>query len=73
MPEDPVKKPQILPFVLISRNVGLLAWNDGKVHGPEDHRLGRFEKNALYYNAVLDGDVLTIKNLPPDSYSVHSC
>ena len=73
MPEDPVKKPQILPFVLISRNVGLLAWNDGKVHGPEDHRLGRLEKNALYYNAVLDGDVLTIKNLPPDSYSVHSC
>jgi hypothetical protein len=73
MPEDPVKKPQIPPFVLISRNVGLLAWNDGKVHGPEDHRLGRLEKNALYYNAVLDGDVLTIKNLPPGSYSVHSC
>ena len=70
MPEDPIKKLQIPPFVLISRNVGLLAWNDGKVHGPEDHRLGRLEKNALYYNAVLDGDVFKIENLPPGSYSV---
>jgi hypothetical protein len=70
MPEDPIKKLQIPPFVLISRNVGLLAWNDGKVHGPEDHRLGRLEKNALYYNAVLDGDVFKIENLPTGSYSV---
>jgi hypothetical protein len=70
MPQDPIKKPQIPPFVVISRNVGLLAWNDGKVHGPEDHRLGRLQKNALYYNAVVDGDVLKIKNLPPGSYSV---
>jgi len=70
MPEDPVKKPEIPPFVLISRNVGLLAWDDGKVHGPEDHRLGRLEKNALYCNAVLDGDVFKIVNLPPGTYSV---
>lgn len=70
MPEYPIKKPEIPPFVLISRNVGLLAWNDGKVHGPEDHRLGRLEKNALYYNAVWDGDVFTIGNLPPGTYSV---
>lgn len=70
MPEDPIKKPQIPPFVVISRNVGLLAWNDGKVHGPEDHRLGRLQKNALYYNVVVDGDVLKIENLPPGSYSV---
>jgi beta-lactamase regulating signal transducer with metallopeptidase domain len=70
MPEDPVKKPQIPPFVVISRNVGLLAWDDGKAHGPEDERLGRLEKNALYYNAVLDGDVFKIKNLPPGIYSV---
>ncbi len=70
MPEDPVKKPQIPPFVVISRNVGLLAWDDGKAHGPEDERLGRLEKNALYYNTVIDGNVLKIKNLPPGSYSV---
>lgn len=70
MPEDPIKKPQIPPCVVINRNVGLPAWNDGKVHGPEDHRLGRLQKNALYYNVVVDGDVLTIKNLPPGSYSV---
>jgi hypothetical protein len=70
MPDNTVKKPQILPFVVISRNVGLLAWNDGKVHGPEDHRLGRLEKNALYCNAVLDGDVFKIANLPPGTYSV---
>ncbi len=70
MPEDPVKKPQIPPFVVISRNVGLLAWSDGKVHGPEDHRLGRLQKEALYYSMVVDGDVLRIKNLPPGSYSV---
>ncbi len=70
MPQDPVKKPQIPPFVVISRNVGLLAWDDGKAHGPEDDRLGRLEKNALYYNTVIDGNVLKIKNLPPGSYSV---
>ena len=70
MPDDPVKKPNIPPFVVVSRNVGLLLWNDGKAHGPEDHRLGRLQKNALYYNVVVDGDVLTIKNLPPGSYSV---
>jgi beta-lactamase regulating signal transducer with metallopeptidase domain len=70
MPQDPVKKPQIPPFVVISRNVGLLAWHDGKAHGPEDHRLGRMEKNALYCNAVVDGDIFKIKNLPPGSYSV---
>lgn len=70
MPDDPIKKTQIPPCVVISRNIGLLTWNDGKVHHPEDHRLGRLQKNALYYNAVVDGDVLTIKNLPPGSYSV---
>jgi len=70
MPEDPVKKPEIPPFVVISRNVGLLAWDDGKAHGPEDERLGRLEKNALYYNTVIDGNVLKIKNLPPGSYIV---
>ncbi|HIJ52460.1 MAG TPA: hypothetical protein HPP66_04820 [Planctomycetes bacterium] len=70
MPEDPIKKQQIPPFVLISRNTGLLLWNDGKTHGPEDHRLGRLQKNALYYNLVVEADVFTIKNLPPGSYSV---
>ncbi|MGB2808754.1 MAG: DUF1573 domain-containing protein [Sedimentisphaerales bacterium] len=70
MPQDPVKKPQIPPFVLISRNTGLLLWNDGKAHGPEDHRLGRLQKNALYYNLVVEADVFTIENLPPGSYSV---
>ncbi len=64
------KKMRMFPFVLISRNVGLLAWDDGKVHHPEDHRLGRLQKNALYYNMVIDGNVLNFKNLPPGSYSV---
>jgi hypothetical protein len=70
VPQNPVKNQQIPPFVFISRNVGLLLWNDGKAHHPEDHRLGRLQKNALYYNMVIDGDVLKIKNLPPGSYSV---
>jgi len=70
VPQNPVKNQQIPPFVIISRNVGLLLWNDGKVHHPEDHRLGRLQKNALYYNMVIDGDVFKIKNLPPGSYSV---
>ncbi|MHC4640007.1 MAG: M56 family metallopeptidase [Planctomycetota bacterium] len=70
MPQDPIKKQQIPPFVIISRNTGLLLWNDGKAHGPEDHRLGRLQKNALYYNLVVDADVFTIQNLPPGSYSV---
>jgi len=65
-----VKNQRIPPFVFISRNVGLLLWNDGKVHHPEDHRLGRLQKNALYFNMVTDGDVFKIKNLPPGSYSV---
>jgi len=70
VPQNPVKNQQIPPFVFISRNVGLLLWNDGKVHHPEDHRLGRLQKNALYFNMVIDGDVFKIKNLPPGSYSV---
>lgn len=70
VPQNPVKNQRIPPFVCISRNVGLLLWNDGKVHHPEDHRLGRLQKNALYYNMVIDGDVFKIKNLPPGSYSV---
>jgi hypothetical protein len=64
------KAMRMFPFVLISRNVGLLLWDDGKAHHPEDHRLGRLQKNALYFNMVLDGDVCHIKNLPPGSYSV---
>jgi len=64
------KKMRMFPFVLISRNVGLLLWDDGKAHHPEDHRLGRLQKNALYYNMVVDGDVCNIKNLPPGTYSV---
>ena len=70
VPQNPVKNQRIPLFVIISRNVGLLLWNDGKVHHPEDHRLGRLEKSALYYNMVIDGDVIKIKNLPPGSYSV---
>lgn len=72
VPQTPekMKNMRIPPFVIISRNVGLLAWDDGKAHHPEDHRLGRLQKNALYYNMVIDGDVVNIKNLPPGSYSV---
>jgi hypothetical protein len=72
VPQGPAKMKdmQIPSFVIISRNVGLLLWNDGKAHHPEDHRLGRLEKNALYWNAVVDSDVFKIKNLPPGSYSV---
>jgi hypothetical protein len=64
------KQMRMYRFVVISRNIGLLLWDDGKVHHPEDHRVGRLQKNALYYNMVLDGDVLTFKNLPPATYSV---
>jgi len=70
VPQNPVKNQRIPPFVFISRNVGLLLWNDGKVHHPEDHRLGRLQKNALYFNMAIEGDVFKIKNLPPGSYSV---
>ncbi len=72
MPQAPenLKNRQIPQFIILSRNVGLLLWNDGKAHHPEDHRLGCLQKNALYYNMVIDGDVFNIKNLPPGSYSV---
>ena len=72
VPQVPEKfrKMRMFPFVLISRNVGLLLWDDRKAHHPEDHRLGRLQKNALYCNMVVDGDVCNIKNLPPGTYSV---
>ncbi|MBN2183389.1 MAG: hypothetical protein JW715_15875 [Sedimentisphaerales bacterium] len=72
MPEDTVKKPEIPPFISISRDVGLLVWYDGKVHHPEDHRLGRLQKKSLYYSPVVDGDFFEIKNLPPGGYSVYA-
>lgn len=70
MPADPIKRPDIPPFLLISRNVGLLLWNDGKVHGPAHPQMGHLHKNALFCGIVPTEDVFTIKNLPPGSYSV---
>jgi hypothetical protein len=72
MPEDPIKRSDIPPFISISRDIGLLLWYDGKVHGPEDHRNGRLMKKSFYNGVVTDGDVFEIINLPPGGYSVYA-
>ncbi len=58
------------PFVLVSRKLGLLLWDDGEPHGLEDERLGRLVKNALFYGLAPGEGEFTINNLPPGTYSI---
>ena len=70
MPEFPADLPKELPpIVVISRNVGLLAWDDGLFHGLEDPRLGRITLGALIYGPVSPGKPYQVSNLPPGTYS----
>ena len=61
---------EISPFLLVSRNPGLLLWYDGKAHSLEDPRLGRLVYEALFFVPVQSGSVQTVGNLPPGTYSV---
>jgi hypothetical protein len=54
---------------VINRSVGLLAWDDGLFHGPEDERLGRISLGALIYGPATPGQPYQVDNLPPGTYS----
>jgi len=70
VPEFPDELPKEVPaMVVISRNVGLLAWDDGLFHGLEDERLGRITLRALIYGPVSPGKPYQVDNLPPGTYS----
>ncbi len=71
VPEVPDDLPKEVPaMVVLNRNVGLLVWDDGLFHGPEDHRLGRIVLGALVYGPVSPGKAYQIDNLPPGTYSL---
>jgi len=69
MPKDPFGKLEDLSMVWVTRKLGLLL-DTTKLYHPEDDRLGRPYKSALFYGPAAPGDVFTIRNFPPDSYSV---
>ncbi|MFC1735007.1 hypothetical protein ACFL1X_02755, partial [Candidatus Hydrogenedentota bacterium] len=59
------------PFMYLSRNTGLLLWDDGEVfYSLEDPRLGRIVHSALFHARLPEEDSFTIENLPPGSYSI---
>ncbi|MBN2210470.1 MAG: hypothetical protein JW709_03660 [Sedimentisphaerales bacterium] len=71
MPVDSGQRPDIPPFVLISRNLGLGLWDFMKVLGPEHPLMGHLLENALFFNYVpADQSVFTIRNLPPGGYNI---
>jgi len=70
VPKFPDELPkEVPPMVVISRNVGLLIWDDGLFHGLEDERLGRITLGALIYGPVSPGKPYQVNNLPPGTYS----
>jgi hypothetical protein len=69
MPEDPFDKLEDLPMIWVTGKLGLIL-DPAKVYHPEDDRLGRAWKNLLFYGAATPGNMYTIRNLPPGSYSV---
>lgn len=69
VPKIPDDFPKMPALVVISRNPGLLLWDDGLVHGPEDDRLGRIMQEALVYGPASPGKVYQVNNLPPGTYS----
>lgn len=67
LPKD--RMTQIPSLVFLSTNLGLLLWDTDIVYGPEDSRLGRLTKSALFYTGT-NSKVFTFKNLPPGEYAV---
>ena len=71
VPEMPDELPKNVPaMVVISRNTGLLVWDDGLFHGLEDGRLGRITKQALIYARGSPGKRYQVTNFPPGLYSL---
>jgi hypothetical protein len=70
VPKFPDDLPREVPaMAVISRNAGLLLWDDGLLHGLEDHRLGRISLGALIYGPASPGEAYQVNNLPPGTYS----
>lgn len=67
---DQVRAMREMMLVTISRNIGLLAWDDNLVHSLEDPRLGRILGSELFTGQAVGIERFTIENLPPGSYSV---
>ena len=61
---------QMQQICLLSRNPGLLLWDDGKVHHLEDQRLGRIDKKRFFRGFFPQAGPLTINNLPPGPYAL---
>ena len=56
----------------ISRNPRIRAWDMGRVYHVEDYRLGRIQREAMFFTMAAPGESFTIKNLPPGQYAVFS-
>ena len=72
--DDPHQKPEMPSLVFMSRIPGLLLWCDGKLHHPEDHRLGRVQYNALIEGMARPDSLRdarhTVRGLPPGVYAL---
>ncbi len=71
-PKDFLKGEQIRGILSISRNPRLRAWDMGRVYHVEDARLGRMQREAMFFTMVVPGESFTIENLAPGRYAVFS-
>jgi len=71
-PKDFLKGQQIRGLLNISRNTGLRAWDMGRIYHVEDARLGRMQREAMFFTMVAPGESFTIENLAPGRYAVFS-
>lgn len=61
--------PQFQPLFFLSRNKGLLLWNDDKIRGPEDELLGHIQRNALIMMPAGKSEKMVVENLPAGDYA----
>lgn len=69
LPADPINKPEIPSMILISRNTGLPAWDTDRIYALEDARLGRLQKQSLFFSPVA-GESFVFDNFPPARYII---
>lgn len=70
--KDSLKGEEIRGILTISRNPRLMVWNMDRLYHVEDDRLGRIQREAIFYTMVAPGETCTIENLAPGRYSVLS-
>ena len=71
-PEDSLKGLQIRGILNISRNPRIRVWDMGRMYHVEDDRLGRIQREAMFFTMVTPGESFTIENLAPGQYAVLS-